>query len=67
MDERIGPRGHRKRRIRPADDVLAVEPAAVAETEERGLHRLFAALTRAVGCPYPTATLAPGGGRRPRS
>ncbi|MFW6638821.1 HelD family protein [Nocardiopsis algeriensis] len=31
------------------DTVVAVEPAAVAEAEERGLHRLYVVLTRAVG------------------
>ncbi|MFH9014661.1 HelD family protein [Streptomyces sp. NPDC017943] len=30
------------------DHVVAVEPAAVAEAEERGLHRLYVVLTRAV-------------------
>ncbi|MEU0738112.1 AAA family ATPase [Streptomyces sp. NPDC006134] len=30
------------------DHVVAVEPAAIAETEERGLHRLYVVLTRAV-------------------
>jgi DNA helicase IV len=30
------------------DHVVAVEPAAVAEGEERGLHRLYVVLTRAV-------------------
>ncbi|MET8766609.1 AAA family ATPase [Streptomyces sp. NPDC004658] len=30
------------------DHVIAVEPAAVAEAEERGLHRLYVVLTRAV-------------------
>ncbi|MET7781464.1 MULTISPECIES: HelD family protein [Streptomyces] len=30
------------------DHVVAVEPAAVAETEARGLHRLYVVLTRAV-------------------
>ncbi|WP_406722659.1 AAA family ATPase [Streptomyces althioticus] len=30
------------------DHVVAVEPAAIAEAEERGLHRLYVVLTRAV-------------------
>jgi DNA helicase IV len=30
------------------DHVVAVEPADVAEAEERGLHRLYVVLTRAV-------------------
>ncbi|GAA3981705.1 AAA family ATPase [Streptomyces plumbiresistens] len=30
------------------DHVVAVEPAAIAESEERGLHRLYVVLTRAV-------------------
>jgi hypothetical protein len=30
------------------DQVVAVEPAAIAEAEERGLHRLYVVLTRAV-------------------
>lgn len=30
------------------DHVVAVEPAAVAEAERRGLHRLYVVLTRAV-------------------
>lgn len=30
------------------DHVIAVEPAAVAEAEERGAHRLYVVLTRAV-------------------
>jgi DNA helicase IV len=30
------------------DHVVVVEPAAIAEAEERGLHRLYVALTRAV-------------------
>ncbi len=30
------------------DHVVAVEPAAVAEAEERGAHRLYVVLTRAV-------------------
>ncbi|WDM15698.1 AAA family ATPase [Streptomyces lavenduligriseus] len=30
------------------DHVIAVEPAAVAEAEERGMHRLYVVLTRAV-------------------
>ncbi|MFJ6126014.1 HelD family protein [Streptomyces griseoviridis] len=30
------------------DHVIAVEPAAIAEAEERGLHRLYVVLTRAV-------------------
>jgi DNA helicase IV len=30
------------------DHVVAVEPAAVAEAEARGLHRLYVVLTRAV-------------------
>lgn len=30
------------------DHVVAVEPAAIAEAEARGLHRLYVVLTRAV-------------------
>jgi DNA helicase IV len=30
------------------DHVVAVEPAAIAEAEERGLHRRYVVLTRAV-------------------
>jgi hypothetical protein len=30
------------------DHVVAVEPASIAEAEERGLHRLYVVLTRAV-------------------
>jgi hypothetical protein len=30
------------------DNVVAVEPAAIAEAEARGLHRLYVVLTRAV-------------------
>ena len=30
------------------DHVVAVEPAAIAEAEPRGLHRLYVVLTRAV-------------------
>ncbi|WP_413471677.1 ATP-binding domain-containing protein [Streptomyces sp. MB09-02B] len=30
------------------DHVVVVEPAAIAEAEERGLHRLYVVLTRAV-------------------
>lgn len=30
------------------DHVVAVEPAAIAEAEERGLHRLYVVLSRAV-------------------
>lgn len=30
------------------DHVVAVEPAAIAEAEQRGLHRLYVVLTRAV-------------------
>ena len=54
------------------DHVVAVEPAAIAAAEERGLHRLYVVLTRAVSGleivhsrPLPQALLAAG--RMPRS
>ncbi|MFF1477069.1 HelD family protein [Streptomyces sp. NPDC058301] len=50
------------------DHVVAVEPAAIAEAEERGLHRLYVVLTRAVSRlevlhsrPLPGAMAAVGG------
>ncbi|WP_329463910.1 HelD family protein [Streptomyces sp. NBC_01431] len=54
------------------DHVVAVEPAAIAAAEDRGLHRLYVVLTRAVSGleivhsrPLPQALLAAG--RMPRS
>ncbi|MGP9020073.1 HelD family protein [Streptomyces sp. BR1] len=56
------------------DHVVAVEPAAIAEAEERGPHRLYVVLTRAVSRldvlhsrPLPTALAASGGDNLPYS
>ncbi|MEV8551455.1 AAA family ATPase [Streptomyces glaucescens] len=51
-----GPAAHARVAVLPAsqvkgleyDHVVAVEPAAIAEAEQRGLHRLYVVLTRAV-------------------
>ncbi|MBD0746210.1 AAA family ATPase [Streptomyces sp. CBMA152] len=56
------------------DHVVAVEPAAIAEAEERGPHRLYVVLTRAVSRldvlhsrPLPTALAATSGANLPYS